>query len=495
MPPLEYDNDPDMEEEDEGEQIRIALTLASDCTDRSVQVPSEPLAVPASIGRQGLSSILNHLLNRLEEEEEESKDTDTGTNNEPTDDASLLKPLKFEFILGKTNRLLRCGVEKEARRSGISLETAIPITYFPSQEAPTSQGESDPLPDWIGCMAYVKMGLHSVVCTGLYDGSVHLFQPQDDVLTRLCEPVPLHKSPIKCMDAYYCDKDATLWMASGSMDHTLLVSQWNQQHVLQGYTTCVEGHSAALSSVDFFGAHTLLASGDWDGGVAIWDYSNTTESESSQEEHVTKKSKNNDTQKQPLTTVKNNKQITPKSLIQAHTSNVSGVSWGNCEIRNGGSSQHLVTGSWDHSIKLWDAERRDCLLTLNGSRVVSCLDTSYFSTGIVATGHPDGTIRLWDVRVQDSKESSLHVSDNTLKASHKGWITDVQWSPYNAYQLTSTSHDGTVKCWDIRSPLPLYTVRALPKGEKSLCVAMGENLGYIFAGGTDCVVKQFRSKV
>jgi len=191
--------------------------------------------------------------------------------------------------------------------------------------------------------------------------------------------------------------------------------------------------------------------------------------------------------------------LTPKWSLQAHSSKVSGISWGNYEKINSSKNEtrHLVTGSWDHSLKVWDVERQDCLLTLNGSRVVSCLDTSYHSSGTVATGHPDCTVRLWDTRTSDdtAKESSLMklVSDRTFRPSHKEWISDVQWSRQNPYHLASTSHDGTLKLWDIRSPLPLHTVRSFPASQKGLSLVYGKS-GYLFAGGTDCIVKQFHCK-
>jgi hypothetical protein len=43
--------------------------------------------------------------------------------------------------------------------------------------------------------------------------------------------------------------------------------------------------------------------------------------------------------------------------------------------------------------------------------------------------------------------------------------------------------------WDIRSSLPLNTVRAHEKGEKGLCLAFGDNV--IYSGGSDCYVKKF----
>ena len=81
----------------------------------------------------------------------------------------------------------------------------------------------------------------------------------------------------------------------------------------------------------------------------------------------------------------------------------------------------------------------------------------------------------------------LHYS---IYCSHKSWVSAIQWSPTDPFVLATTSHDGTLKVWDIRSSLPLHTVRATTnKGDKSLCLAFGD--GFIYSGGSDCVVKKF----
>ena len=156
---------------------------------------------------------------------------------------------------------------------------------------------------------------------------------------------------------------------------------------------------------------------------------------------------------------------------------------------------HLISGSWDHSIKLWDVEKQDCLLTLNGSRVVACMDTSYQTEGVVATGHPDCAIRLWDVRVQTGNQAAV-IADTTFRPSHKAWVSDVQWCPTNPYQLASTSHDGTVKLWDIRYSNQLHTVRVFPKEEKGMCLVWApgqdDQKQRIFAGGTDRIIKHMQ---
>ena len=76
-----------------------------------------------------------------------------------------------------------------------------------------------------------------------------------------------------------------------------------------------------------------------------------------------------------------------------------------------------------------------------------------------------------------------------LLYSHKSWVSAIQWSPTDPFVLATTSHDGTLKVWDIRSSLPLHTVKAAAnKGDKSLCLAFGD--GFIYSGGSDCVVKK-----
>ncbi len=56
--------------------------------------------------------------------------------------------------------------------------------------------------------------------------------------------------------------------------------------------------------------------------------------------------------------------------------------------------------------------------------------------------------------------------------------------------LASSSHDGSIKIWDIRSSIPLHTVQAHAKGSKALCLSFTD--GAIFSGGSDCVVKKYK---
>jgi ribosome biogenesis protein YTM1 len=93
----------------------------------------------------------------------------------------------------------------------------------------------------------------------------------------------------------------------------------------------------------------------------------------------------------------------------------------------------------------------------------------------------------------DTKQASSRVNENSLKPSHKAWVSALQWSPTQPHVVATTSHDGTVKMWDIRSSLPLHSARAQDKGssQKGLSLAFAENGHALYTGGSDCRVKKF----
>jgi len=538
-------------DEDEGAQVRVSLKLANTVQDRSLEVPTESIAVPADIGRKGLSAVLNHLLGRsIAKENGDDDDDDDKIMSDNDDDDEKLPPLTFELIVkGTNNRLLRKGVEKEARQYGLSLEESITITYFPAADIPQLSKDEETLPDWVSCLSACtcisthgdgNKNINNFVVSGCYDGSIHAYkrEQRDNDNGSMLTKINFTKAgtgPIKAIStaATYTDENK-LWIASASLDHSLNIHTYeysnkeNSNGTLQLYGQCVQDPTLGnvfTTSLDFAtksNNDTLLASGNGNGKISIWnihDCNNNGDDESNNSNnHVSDKKRQKSSSNKKKKTGK--REIVPIiNLENAHSQLVSGLSWGNHnkqhhtfnheEKNNIGTGNgnnygtHLVSGSWDHSIKLWDVEKQNCLLTLNGARVVSCLDTSYHSEGVVATGHPDCTIRLWDVRVNtNSKQSSIIISDNTFRPSHKAWVSSVQWSQTNAYQLSSTSHDGTIKVWDIRSSNPLHTVRTFAKEEKGLSLLWLPSTSIenndskagchntIYAGGTDCIIKR-----
>jgi len=235
-----------------------------------------------------------------------------------------------------------------------------------------------------------------------------------------------------------------------------------------------------------------MASGDWSGGLCVWKVPDVAMEEKDaavQPEKKKTKKGSDGTAVVESVIASSIEEVAPTISLKAHSNDVSGIAWGYDGTSSSTGNKTIFTSSWDHSIKSWDVETQNVVLTLNGSKVATCL-TRCQNSNVVASGHPDCTVRLWDMRVSTKgSDGEGGFFDGTLRPSHNAWISAVKWSQ-DPYVLTSASHDGSVKVWDIRSSLPLHTVRAHPKGQKALCIAVTEEA--VYSGGSDCVVKRFK---
>ena len=115
-------------ESPEESKLRISLRLAPSVrTDRdALELPSEPMAVPASIRKRGLSAVVNHLLDRRVPKDDGDSDSDSGSES---DDEDKLPALPFDFLLN--DKLLRLPLEAAARKEGLSTEHALEDAHPP----------------------------------------------------------------------------------------------------------------------------------------------------------------------------------------------------------------------------------------------------------------------------------------------------------------------------------------------------------------------------
>jgi len=503
------------EEQPEESKIRISFILSPSISNKqreTLEIPRESIAVPSSIRKRGLSAIVNHLLDRKVISDDANNNSDDSDNDE-----DKLPAIPFDFLLN--SKLLRLSLEAAIRKEGLSTEHSIELEYFPARLPPKKDGESDLLPDWINVMDYNHNGGVSggnssegvgkgVLFTGGADGSIRSFQSKSgSSLQQICS-VMAHTAPIKCLSTSpFLGNNQTL-VATGSMDQTLITHLYNptSSSTLDLHAVYTGGHTNSIGSVALSSNNNsvsgeggndkiIMASGDWDGGLAIWSIPTLSEvadnsNNNDDEENSSKKQKGikgSKTSSQSNNT--NIHEVKPLQSIKAHSTNISGISF----THNSSSPSTIITGSWDHSLKIYDINRMDNILTLNGSRVITSISRCC-NSNVVATSNSDNTVRLWDMRTDGSGSSASNngggMDKSSLRTSHKGWVSNVCWSNDDPYILGSTSHDGTLKVWDIRSSLPLHTVKAVSKrGEKVLCLSFGENV--IYSGGSDCVVKQF----
>jgi WD40 repeat protein len=110
--------------------------------------------------------------------------------------------------------------------------------------------------------------------------------------------------------------------------------------------------------------------------------------------------------------------------------------------------KQLASGSYDKTVKLWDAGSGALLQTLEGhsSWVMS---VAFSPDGKqLASGSDDATVKLWD--------AGSGAPLQTLEG-HSDSVLSVAFSP-DGKQLASGSYNKTVKLWDAGSGAPLQTL-------------------------------------
>ncbi|KAJ6015115.1 hypothetical protein N7540_009706 [Penicillium herquei] len=98
----------------------------------------------------------------------------------------------------------------------------------------------------------------------------------------------------------------------------------------------------------------------------------------------------------------------------------------------------IASGSYDETIKLWNAITGNCQRTLQGHfDVVSTLAFSP-DGNMITSGSHDDTIRIWNTTTGDC-QMTLY--------GHSGRVEALAFSP-NRNMIASGSHDTTIKLWD-----------------------------------------------
>ena len=124
-----------------------------------------------------------------------------------------------------------------------------------------------------------------------------------------------------------------------------------------------------------------------------------------------------------------------KWTLTGHTNYVSSIAFSP-------DGRTLVSGSWDETVCLWDAETGEQKRTLTG-HTDSVYSVVFSPDGkTLASGSGDGTVRLWDAMTGEHKWTLT---------GHTNDVYGVAFSP-DGRTLASGSWDETVRLWKISAP-------------------------------------------
>ena len=131
---------------------------------------------------------------------------------------------------------------------------------------------------------------------------------------------------------------------------------------------------------------------------------------------------------------------------------------------------HLVSGSADKTLKIWDLSTNECLGTLEGHKGwIRAVQLCGYS---VMSGSGDHTAKLWDITPfldNDSDDDTQSNEDPSLKQTFEGHDAGVNCLQFLDNTLVTGSADRTIRQWDIetgqsinilRSELPLQSMES-----------------------------------
>ncbi|PNH01193.1 Ribosome biogenesis protein WDR12 [Tetrabaena socialis] len=441
----------------------------------SLRVPETPVAVPSTLRRYGLSQIINHLL-------------------------ALDPPRPFDFLVN--GELVRCSLEAHLLGHNLSAESTLQLEYVPAVVPPRHK-HSTPHDDWVSSVdgsrgADASGEAAGSILSGSCDGLLRLW----DADLHCTSSAQAHDGGVSCV-RFLPKSQGDLLLTAGK-DRT--VKMWKLDDSASSgrcrLLAAYRGHSDGVECVAPSPSGRRFASCGWDGRLMVWETGRAVAeaaevaAEGGEADAGVECSK----KKRKVAAATTNDHAAPaangndgggsclsisecSTELNGHLHCVSAVCWA--------AEEALFSSGWDHSVRRWDVEAGVAADTHSGSKTVLALASHAACPQLLAFGCTDCALRIWDSRARaGGGGGGADAVAVTTQGSHGGWVTGVAWCPSSQHHLATSSHDGSLKLWDLRARVSLASLSH--HTGKVLCVGwLGGGGGGLVSGGADCQLRLY----
>jgi WD40 repeat protein len=318
-------------------------------------------------------------------------------------------------------------------------------------------------------------------CVGLFNSEISFYNNNFEKVLKIEDSKKDESSCELLYDVLFFSRTDKL------SDNTLIKSSRNDDYNFQIYQVDFEKMSSNLVFVgdrtDYEYVNTLalnpvnfnyFATGDSNGTIKIYNLEET-----SQSEIESNKKKKRKTEAQTIKT--------ENIIDECHgTNEVKIIKWIN--------NQQILSSGDDFIVKLWNIQTKSNYSVFNTNyKMTTAICPILPGNDKFLTGHEDGSIRLWDIRVNNS----LTLSSNKIifQDAHKNYISDICINPDSAnfsHNFTSVGYDKLLKIWDIRSTKKaLYEIQT--DSEKNYS-AVYNSREYLMTGGDNSTINVYQNK-
>lgn len=135
----------------------------------------------------------------------------------------------------------------------------------------------------------------------------------------------------------------------------------------------------------------------------------------------------------------------PVLVLHEHKNEIYSLDWG--EKWN---FHHLLSASWDGTVRLWDVNRTSSLTTFTDTSpnsLIYCANFSPLIANLISTVSTDGNLNLWNSLDFSGTSKPLM----TIAAHEDAEVLCCEWNKFDRNVLVTGGSDGLIRGWDLRN--------------------------------------------